>query len=348
LLADKENQRRVGTLTAMPMSNKRYLDVNDLRALEEGFKAGRSPDEIKKAEEVLRDLGYEKKSKAHKRPGPKKKKSLNPTDETLRRLVATIRAVLGLPDGTSKIATLTVLFEVIAEANQLLRDHFFVTIIERQQLRSIFARAEQSEYEFLGDLRPLLQPCLDELGSDSATWDDTVRDLASREFLQLKLKLKKTFADEESGGQKVEAAIYLALASAFELDIPAWLEREHARNDGRLNDPISGHLTLEEMGLHREHVLVTAIGRLFHLESVFSTAQLLLSDDASKGIRNFLQDNNNPILNGSESLTRIMLELGDLFWRIGQRQGVHPRRLKLENLVLDRRPSTEGQISTGG
>ena len=109
----------------MTKPNKRYLDENDLRALEEGFKKGRSPAEIKRAEDVLRGLGYEKKSKAHKRPGPKKNESLNQTDETLRRLVSTVRAVLGLPDDTSKIATLTVLSEVLSEAMHLLRENFF-------------------------------------------------------------------------------------------------------------------------------------------------------------------------------------------------------------------------------
>ena len=330
----------------MTKPNKRYLNQADLLALEEGFAKGHSPDEFMKAEEVLRDLGYEKKRKAHKRPGPKRKDSLNPTEETLRRLVATIRAVLGLPDDTSKVATLTVLSEVISEANQLLRDHFFVTTIERQQLRSIFARAEQSEDDFVRALCPLLQPCLDELGSASAIWDDTARDIASREFSQL--KLKKSFADEESGEPKEEDAIYSALASALELDTRAWFEQEHAQNDGRPNGPVSGRLSLREMDLSRKDVLVTAIGRLFHLESVFSKAQFLLSDDASKGIRNFLEDYTNPLVMGSGGIPTMMLDLTDLFWSIGKRQGVHPRRLKLEDLVLDRGPSKEGQISTGG
>ena len=330
----------------MTKPNKRYLDERDLTTLQEGFKRGRSADEIKMAEEVLGDLGYEKKSKAQKRPGPKRKGSLNQTDETLRRLAATIRAVLGLPDDTSKIATLTVLSVVIGEARQLFSTHFFVTMAEFHQMRSIFSRTEKSEYDFVLNSRPWIRQCLDELGRSSAKWKLSLWDYAA--WRLPKFEPTKTSAGEESGEQQQENAIYSALASVLELDSRAWLDRYDKHTGGGTDAPSPGRPTLTEMGLSRGNVLVTAIGRLFHLESVFSKAQFLLSGDASEAIRMFLDEEQSAILHGPQPVQKIMGELADLFLSIGKRQGVYPCRLNLENVVLDRRPLTEGQISTGG
>ncbi|MCE9611447.1 MAG: hypothetical protein K8R23_14720 [Chthoniobacter sp.] len=326
--------------------NKRYLNKADLRILEEGFTPKYSPEERTLAVKLLRGLGYIKKSEVPKRPGPKSKSSMNQTDETLRRLVATIRAVLNLNYNVPKIKTLTVLYRVLATADDLLKNHFLLTEMERQQLRALSERAEKSEYGMIRESHHLLKACLDELSSRFACWDRHLRDIASYENFCFRPETEQKHEIEKQGALTEEEVIYSRLASTLKLDTRAWLEGEGG--DGQECAPAFASQTLKEMKLFRRDVLATALGRLFHLESVFSKAQLLLSAEASEAIRTHLEENDYVIVNGPEPIRMILGELAGLFISVGERQGVHPCPLKVENLVLDRKPTAEGQISTGG
>ena len=124
---------------------KKYLDSTDVRDLEEGFKKGRSPEELRKAEQVIQALGYVKRSQERKRPGPRKKTRVNPTDETLRRLVTTIRAVLGLPHDTPKLTALNILDQLLRVARGWLRENFFLTRHERLTLAAIVKKNKAAD-----------------------------------------------------------------------------------------------------------------------------------------------------------------------------------------------------------
>lgn len=74
------------------------LGEKQWRVLEEGFQAGAEKGARKNLDELLISLGYIRSNKEKKKPGRKKKKSINYTVERKNRIVAFMTLVLGLSD----------------------------------------------------------------------------------------------------------------------------------------------------------------------------------------------------------------------------------------------------------
>lgn len=320
----------------MPRPTKRYLDKNDLRTLEEGFRRYRSPAELQKADNLLRELGYVKKSETPKRPGPKSKSSVNQTDETLRRLVATVRAVLDLEDDVPKMTVLTVLSDVLAEADRLLRRRYFVTLIESQQLAAICERAKQSEYAIDRRAHELVRVCLDNLKTPKAEWNRTLRKLAADQFQLV----------ENDSGEQAEREIFSKLNATLELRTTVLVRCWTNRSGPAMAELGSPELEPKDLAISRRETLITAIGRLFHLTTLFSQASFFLPEQVSNELQGFCQENEEVIVFAPKETKLVAGELLDLIWTIGHRQGVHHGHLRPADTIPDPRPLEEGQIPT--
>ena len=249
----------------------------DLMFIEEGLQPGAGQEERIKADTVLKSRGYEHKSKAKKKPGPKKKSSINPTEEKLARIITEMRSLLKRPRA-SKAEVLGLLAAAFSRFEAICNTGLFVSAAHTQKIHSFVLDCREDVAALVKELEPEFHRLSDELRKAKKL---TLQDLLeSSEPLQvtheprehiyyrrlksmLRLKCDESAADvDETRG--VPRPVILEAALERLLEITAILEDSSFLSAVLLE---SLYFKLREICFYPQGSL--AMRPLFDLESIF-------------------------------------------------------------------------------